>query len=114
MNQYVSVLYSSLWETVALTAVTAAVSVVVVLVAGWPFLSAFGLLLLLESTGLMLVGGAMSFVTPSSVRVISALMRSNRSLTNEEYARANRKAALLAMTGVLLFAESLLLAFTLG
>lgn len=114
MNQYLNVLLSSLWETAAFSVVSAAISVAVVVLAGWSFLSAFGLVLLLESTGLMLVGGAMSFVTPATLRVISSLTRSRRSLTYEEYAKANRRAALFTMTGVLLFAESLVLAFTLG
>lgn len=77
---------------------------------GVPFLAGFGLVLLAVSAGLMLVGAGYNFVTPGNVKTVNALTDAKINPQEDDYRRARHKAALYALTGILLFAYSLLLA----
>jgi hypothetical protein len=73
------------------------------------FLPVLGLVMLIESAGLMLLGGALSFSgQPGIRRITSALTRTDVSKSDLEDVEA--KAATYALVGVLLFLESLVLA----
>jgi hypothetical protein len=78
---------------------------------GMDFLAALGLVLLLESAVLMLIGGALSFSGQESVRRLVALVsRTQTKVTKADLLDLDSKAAAYALVGVLLFVESLTLA----
>ena len=105
---------SSLQESLIFTVGCAAVAVAGELLLGIPFPDALGLVLLVVSAGMMLVGGALSFVTPAKVRVFNLLVKSKVDPSTEDYRKNENKAAVYALTGVLLFAYSLALGFVIG
>ncbi len=110
MKWYTELVLSSLRESATFVLICAAVSVAGVFVFGVPFLDGLGLVLLVAGAGLMLVGGALSFVSPGNVRVINALTGSKLKPSDDDYRRTKNRAALFSLTGILLFAYSLLLA----
>jgi len=82
---------------------------------GWETISTFGLIMLVVSAGLMLTGGAMDLATSASGRKLSSVLarrigRTDAEPTREQFQGTVNRAATFAITGVLLFAESLLLA----
>ncbi len=115
MNKYLEVFVSSFSESVVFAAICAAVALVGTFILGVSFPDGFGFVLLVVSAGLMLIGGALSFVTPGKVRVfnmlnVNVLRKQKVNMTKEDYSRSENRAALYSLTGVLLFAYSLLLA----
>jgi hypothetical protein len=96
----------------------ALVTVVDVVVAGllsaavaMGFVAAFGLVLLLESAGLMLLGGALSFSAQPGVRRLTGVLSGSRiEASKSDIESVDAKAATFALVGVLLFLESLALA----
>ena len=75
------------------------------------FLAAFGLILLLESAGLMLLGGALSFSGQPGVRRLTGLLsRTKTEMSKADLETVDATAATFALVGVLLFLESLALA----
>ena len=113
MGRNSEILVSSLQESLIFTVGCAAVAVAVEVLLAIPFLDALGLVLLVVSAGMMLVGGALSFVTPAKVRVFNLLVKSKDDPTEEDYRKNENKAAVYALTGALLFAYSLVLGFAL-
>ena len=80
-------------------------------VAAIDFVGALGLILLIESAALMLLGGALSFSGQTGVRRVTALLTGTKTdVTKAQLADLDSKAATIALAGVLLFVESLLLA----
>jgi hypothetical protein len=72
---------------------------------------ALGLVLLVESAALMLLGGALSFSGQAGVRKATALLTGIKTeVTKAELADLDAKAAAYALAGALLFVESLVLA----
>ncbi len=112
--KYLDLVVSSLGESAVFSAGCAAVALVGTVVLGVPFQDGFGLVLLVVSAGLMLIGGAMSFVTPGKVRAFNVLAKRKVKMEADDYRRTENKAALYSLTGVLLFAYSLLLAAVLA
>jgi hypothetical protein len=110
MHWYRKVAVSSIVESLIFSAVSAAIALAGL--AAWqvPFLDGYGFVLLIISSGLMLVGGALSFTTPGTARVITALSGRKLNPSPEDFVNAQHKAALYATTGVILFIESLALA----
>jgi hypothetical protein len=111
LHRYREVLFSSLYEALLFSAGSGAVAVVIFLALGVPVQDVYGLILLIVSAGLMMVGGAMSFVGPGTSKVIATLLGTKDKTDKRDFAHASHMAALYSTTGVLLFAESLLLAF---
>jgi hypothetical protein len=75
------------------------------------FVAAFGLVLLLESAALMLLGGALSFSVQPGVRKLTGLLGGTRTeASKSDIESLDAKAATFALVGVLLFLESLALA----
>ncbi len=110
LKWYSELVLSSLRESVTFVLICAAIAVVGLFVLGVPFADGLGLVLLVAGAGLMLVGGALSFVSPGNVWIINALTRSKISPSDEDYRKTRNRAALYSLTGILLFAYSLLLA----
>jgi hypothetical protein len=75
------------------------------------FVAALGLVMLLESAALMLLGGALSFGGQPGVRRLTALLSGTRTeVTKADLQDLDAKAATYALVGALLFVESLALA----
>ena len=115
MNKYLEVLVSSLSESAVLTVACAAVALAGTLVLGIPYPDGLGFVLLVVGAGLMLMGGALSFVTPGKVQVFNIFLsgvfkRNKMKMTQDDYRRSENRAALYSLTGVLLFAYSLVMA----
>ncbi len=69
-----------------------------------PLYDSFGFIILIESTGLMLVGGALGVAGQATTRKITEIL--TRGKVKPEVVRdSDFKAGLYALTGVLLFAE---------
>lgn len=110
MRWYVDVFLKSLGESALFAAGSVGGAVVGQFAWNVPVLDGVGLILLVLGAGLMLVGGALSFMTPANVRVLSALFGRKVDPSREDYDKAKHQAALYSMTGFLLFAYSLTMA----
>ena len=118
MKWYTELLVDSLGESLIFSIICAVAAVAGFFLLQVPFVDGFGFVLLIVSAGLMLVGGALSFVSPGNVKVVNALMGSfmkNRLNPGpDDYRNTKQKAALYSVTGVLIFVYSLAMAFVLG
>jgi hypothetical protein len=75
------------------------------------FVASLGLVLLLESAALMLIGGALSFGGQPGVRRLTWLLTGTKvEASKSDIESLDAKAATVALAGVLLFLESLALA----
>ena len=110
MKWYLQAFVSAVNESVLFTLVCAAIALGGVFVLQVPFLDGLGFVLLVVGAGLMLVGGALGFVSPGNVKLVNLLMRSKMNPGPEDYRRTKQRAALYSMTGLLLFGYSLGLA----
>lgn len=115
MQKYLEIVVASLTESLVFTAICAVPALAGVLLLGLPFLDGFGFVLLVVGAGLMLVGGALSFVTPGKARVFNVLIapifgHERVKMTPEDFQRSENRAALYSLTGFLLFGYALLLA----
>jgi hypothetical protein len=110
LKWYTELVVSSLRESALFAAGSAAVAVAGAFAIGIPFPDGLGFVLLVVSAGLMLVGGALSFVSPGNVRVIRALTNAKIDPDVETYRKTREKAALYSVTGVFLLVYSLALA----
>lgn len=109
-------------EAVVFSVIGAGISAVPVVLGVTPFVPAFGFILLLEATGLMIIGGALDLSASGSARFTMEQLRMifGKSIPGdeplapaEERKRAQFTAAKYSLTGVLLFVEALVLAFAL-
>jgi hypothetical protein len=110
MQWYVEVFITSLGESVLFAGGCAVAALLGLLILRIPFFDGLGLVLLIVSAGLMLIGGALSFVSPGNVKVVNAFTRAKLNPGPEDFRKAKHRAALYSMTGILLFIYSLLLA----
>ncbi|MDV3293539.1 MAG: hypothetical protein LYZ70_04650 [Nitrososphaerales archaeon] len=122
MHWLANLLSTTAREAVVFSAIGAAISILPVLLMAAPFVSAYGFVLLIEATALMIIGGAMDISTAGSARftmrqVMLLLGRDSPGedayTPAEERKRAQFSAAKYTLTGVLLFLEALILAFAL-
>ena len=75
------------------------------------FVAALGLVLLVESAALMLLGGALSFSGQPGVRKLTQVLTGTKvEASKSDLESLDAKAAAFALIGVLLFVESLALA----
>jgi hypothetical protein len=75
------------------------------------FVAALGLVMLIESAVLMLIGGALSFSVQPGMRKLTGVLTGERvEPSRSELESLDSKAATFALVGVLLFLESLALA----
>jgi len=92
------------------TAIDIGASGVAAVVFSVGFLPALGLVMLVESAGLMLLGGALSFAGQPGVRKVTGLVTRTNIEVKSDLDDMEAKAATFALVGVLLFLESLALA----
>ncbi len=111
MNKYARTAISSLGEASLISAIDLVLAAVALALFRTQILEAFGLILLVESSALMLMGGAVSFTGQEGVRRLASLMTRVELKPGARDAENNEmKAALYALTGVILFVESSILA----
>ncbi len=111
MHWYGETAFSSFKEVLGINAINVIPTFLGTAVFSAGFLAAFGLIVLVESSALMLVGGAMSFGgDPGARRAFTLLGWKRREVTREDYQRAQHRAALYTTAGLMLFAEALMLA----
>jgi len=109
-------------EALVFSAIGVGVAAIAVVVGFEPLVPSFGLVLLLEATGLMIIGGALDLSSSGSAKSTMRQMRTlfGRTVQDDEKLdpAEDRKGAQLtaakySLTGVLLFLEALVLAFVL-
>jgi hypothetical protein len=111
LNKYARTAISSLGEASLISAIDLVLAVVALALFRTGVLEAFGLILLLESSALMLMGGAVSFAGQEGFqRLASLLTRVELKPGARDGEKNEMKAALYALTGVILFVESSVLA----
>jgi hypothetical protein len=107
--------FPSLRENAIFLAAGLVVALVVRTVYGWDFVSTIGLIMLIESAGLMLIGGAMELAASASgVRLAGVFRRGGEGPSKKDLEGAVERAGTFAFTGMLLFGETILLALALG
>lgn len=104
------VVISSLKESTLLLLVSSLISLSLFVVFHFAFISALGLILLIESAGLMLIGGALDLARSASAKKILSLVRIKQSEKTNKNEDTSRKAGIFSLTGVILFLEALILA----
>ncbi len=105
MKSYIDVAVSSLREAVLFNAIGGAVALAALLLVQIPLKDSFGFVILIESCGLMLVGGAMGVAGQATTRKVAEWI-TRRSISDQEISRSDLVAALYALTGGILFAEA--------
>lgn len=111
MNKYSRTAVSSLGEASLISAIDVVLAVVALALFRTRTLEAFGLILLLESSALMLMGGAVSFAGQEGFQRFASLLTRVELKPGARDAEKNEmKAALYVLTGVILFVESSVLA----
>ncbi len=104
---------SALKEATLISALNIPISGLLLLVLRFGFVETLGFVLLLEAVALMLVGGAMDLSGAASTKLIQSIFSKRKEeWKREEHSNLQKKAAVYSLTGVFLFAESLLLAVT--
>ncbi len=102
---------SSVKEGAIFNGINILIAAIATYLLGFKFVEAIGLILLLEATGLMIAGGAMEMgAAPSTKRLASIFQGKRMEWSRRDYNEAQRRGAIFTITGVLLFAESLLMA----
>ncbi len=102
---------SSVKEGALFNGINLPIAAVATYALGFKFFDAVGLILLLEATGLMIAGGAMEMgATASTRRLVSIFQGKKLEWSRRDYSAAQMRGAVFTLTGVLLFAESLLMA----
>ena len=111
MNWLAEASVSSAKEGLVINGINIPVAALAVFLIGFGFVDAIGLILLLEATALMLGGGAMELgATASTKRLVSIFQGRRMEWTGKDYRDAQKRGAVFTITGLLLFAESLLMA----
>ena len=109
MHRYVQVAASSLKEAALFNVAGVIVALGVFLLFSVPLTDSFGFILLIESTGLMLVGGALGVAGQATARKLTEML-TRQKVDPKTVAASDLKAALYALTGVVLFVEGALMA----
>lgn len=113
MHRYLRFAGSALTEVVLFNLGGLGVAVGALLLFRVPIYDSFGFIILIESTGLMLAGGALGVAGQATTRKITEMLTRSK-VKQESIAASDFKAGLYALTGVLLFAEGALMALLLA
>lgn len=113
MHRYLEVTVSSAKEAVLFNIGGVAVALGVLLLFKIPLGDSFGFIILLESTGLMLIGGALGVAGQATTRKLAEII-TRRKVEPGSVAASDLRAALYALTGVILFAEGAFMAYLFG
>jgi len=104
MQGYTRVAFTSIREVLVFNLVGAGVALGALLVFRIPLGDSFGFIILIESTALMLVGGALGVAGQATTRKVTEIF-TRRKLKDTEVIQNDVQAALYALTGVVLFVE---------
>ena len=104
MHRYIEALVSCAEEALIMNGVGAAIALGALFVSGIQLSDSFGFIILIESTGLMLVGGALGVAGQATTRKITEMI-TRKPVDPKTVAASDARAAVYAVTGVLLFAE---------
>jgi hypothetical protein len=108
VNRYLDTLVSSVREAALFNVIGAAVAVGAFVLLRLPLIDSFGLVILIESTGLMLIGGALGVAGGATSRKVAEFITTSvlkKKYDTKGFQTSDAKAALYALTGMLLFAE---------
>jgi hypothetical protein len=109
LHRYATAALSSVKEALIFNLVGVGIAAGVLLVFSIPVTESFGDIILFESTGLMLVGGALGVAGQATTRKLTELVFHRRT-SDSEVVSSDLKAALYILTGGLLFVEGALMA----
>jgi hypothetical protein len=102
---------ASLKGAVLVTVVDLGVAGIWSMMVAMGFIAALGLILLVESAALMLIGGALSFSGQPGVRRLAGLLTGTKlDVTKSDLESLDARAMAFALVGVLLFVEDFVLA----
>jgi uncharacterized membrane protein YdfJ with MMPL/SSD domain len=111
LNKYVRVAISSAEEAILISVINVIAGLIAILVFNLSIIATLGLILLVESAALMLVGGALGLGGQEGIRKLaSTLTKVDFRISEKDLQRSEMKAAIYSLTGVLLFVESFVLA----
>ena len=109
MHRYLEFVSSSAKEAVLFNVAGVVLALAVLLLFRIPLSESFGFIILLESTGLMLIGGALGVAGQATTRKVAEML-TRRKLDPGLRTGSDAKAGLYALTGIILFAEGALMA----
>jgi hypothetical protein len=104
MEGYARIAFTSLQEVLVFNLVGAAVAVGGLFLFRIPLGDSFGFIILILSTALMLVGGALGVAGQATTRKVTELF-TRRKITDAEVTKGDSQAALYTLTGIVLFVE---------
>jgi len=113
VHHYLEVFASCLKEAALFNVVGAATAVGALVFFDISLFDSFGFIVLIESTGLMLVGGALGVSGGATARKVAEFL-SRKKLDERSVQSSDAKATLYAVTGIILFAEGALMSAILG
>ena len=113
MHRYLDVVASCFKEAVLFNVIGAAAAVGSLVLLNISLSDSFGFIVLIESTGLMLVGGALGVAGGATARKVAEFL-SRKRLDEKSIQTSDAKATLYAVTGIILFAEGALMSAILG
>ena len=113
MSSAVGVVVDSAKESLIFSAIGVPLALPLFWFIGMSYPDSFAFMLLLESCGLMLVGGVMEFTSTGVVRRFLSMTNSRISMDPDLMRKQGRGAVLYTLTGAILFLESLLIAVSL-
>jgi hypothetical protein len=117
VGQYFDAVVSSFKEAALFNVIGAAIAFGALVFFSIPLPVSFGLIVLIESAGLMLIGGALGVAGGATSRKVAEFI--STSVLKKKYdpksvESSDVKAALYALTGMILFAEGALMAAVLA
>jgi hypothetical protein len=104
MEGYARIAFTSLREVLIFNLVGAGIALGGLFLLRIPIGDSFGFILLIESTALMLVGGALGVAGQATTRKVTELF-TRRKIADAEVTKGDTQAALYTLTGAILFVE---------
>ena len=108
MHRYLETVVSSFKEALLFNLIGAAAALGALVFLSIPLSISFGLIILIESTGLMLVGGALGVAGGATAQTIARFL-TRKKLDPKSIQTSDTKATLYVLTGFMLFAEGALM-----
>ena len=113
MHKYLEVAVSSFKEAVIFNVAGVVVAFAVLILFHISLGDSFGFIILIMSTGLMLVGGALGLAGQATTRKLAEIL-TRKKVDPKTVEASDLKAALYALTGIMLFAEGAIMSLLLG
>lgn len=114
MRAYAAIAATSAKEALVLNGIGVLIAFILLLFLGVSLRDSFGFIILLESTGVMLVGGALGLAGQATTRKITEIFLRRKVIDDSDVEKGNLRATLYLITGGLLFAEGYALAMLLA